>query len=80
LDCHEVARDPFSASPSPITHATIKSELSNAAPKAWLSESPVRPFVNRPGVVGATWLEIPAGKRKLFEQPFHPAFVWLMFG
>jgi hypothetical protein len=34
LDCHEVAKDAVSASPSPMTQATISSGLSNAAPKA----------------------------------------------
>ena len=38
LDCHDVASGPVSASPSPITQATIRSGLSKAAPKAWLSE------------------------------------------
>jgi len=33
LDCHAVASGPVSASPSPTTQATIRSGLSNAAPK-----------------------------------------------
>ena len=33
LACHEVARGPVSASPSPTTQATIKSLLSKTAPK-----------------------------------------------
>src|ERR1700733_3332633 len=40
LDCHAVARGPVSASPSPMTQATIRSGLSNAAPKGWLSDIP----------------------------------------
>jgi hypothetical protein len=38
FDCHAVASGPVSASPSPTTQATIRSGLSNTAPKAWLSE------------------------------------------
>ncbi len=34
LDCHEVAKGPVSASPSPMMQATMRSGLSNAAPKA----------------------------------------------
>ena len=43
LDCHAVAKDAVSASPSPMMQATIRSGLSNAAPKAWLSEYPSSP-------------------------------------
>ncbi len=38
VDCQAVASGPVSASPSPTTQATIRSGLSKAAPKAWLSE------------------------------------------
>ncbi len=38
LECHAVASGPVSASPSPMMQATIRPGLSNAAPKAWLSE------------------------------------------
>ena len=34
---HEPSSGPVSASPSPTTHATSRSGLSNAAPKAWAS-------------------------------------------
>ena len=36
FECQLVARGPVSASPSPTTHATIRSGLSKAAPKEWL--------------------------------------------
>ena len=64
LECQAVAKGPVSASPSPMTQATISSGLSNAAPKAWLSEYPSSPpsWID-PGVVGATWLEIPPETR-----------------
>ena len=43
LDCQAVAKGPVSASPSPTMQATMSSGLSNAAPKAWLSEYPSSP-------------------------------------
>src|SRR5271155_3167379 len=69
LDCHAVASGPVSASPSPMTQATIRSGLSNAAPKAWLSEYPSSPpSWIEPGVVGATWLEIPPGNENFVNS------------
>ena len=38
FECQLVASGPVSASPSPTTHATTRSGLSNAAPNAWLNE------------------------------------------
>ena len=38
VECQAVASGPVSASPSPMTQATIRSGLSNTAPNAWLSE------------------------------------------
>ena len=76
MDCQAVAKGPVSASPSPTIQATMSPGLSNAAPKAWLSEYPSSPpSWIEPGVVGATWLEMPPRKRKLFEDPFHAGFV-----
>ena len=37
-------------------------------------------FVNRPGVVGATWLEIPPGNENCLNSFFSPASSWLTFG
>ena len=37
-------------------------------------------FVNRPGVVGATWLEIPPGNENCVNSFFSPASSWLMSG
>ena len=42
LPCHPVASGPVSASPSPTTHATTRSGLSNAAPCAWRARSRAR--------------------------------------
>ena len=36
--CQLVAKGPVSASPSPMTHATMRLGLSNAAPNAWARE------------------------------------------
>ena len=81
LDCHEVAKGPVSASPSPTMQATIKSRLSNAAPKAWLSEYPSSPpsWID-PGVVGATWLEIPPGNENCLNSFLRPASSWVTSG
>ena len=37
-------------------------------------------FVNRPGVVGATWLEIPPGNENCLNSFFSPASSWVTFG
>jgi hypothetical protein len=81
VDCQEVASGPVSASPSPMTQATIRPGLSNAAPNAWLSEYPSSPpsWID-PGVVGATWLEIPPGKENWVNSFFSPASSWLTSG
>ena len=81
MDCQEVASGPVSASPSPMTQATIRPGLSNAAPNAWLSEYPSSPpsWID-PGVVGATWLEIPPGKENCVNSFFSPASSWLTSG
>src|SRR6202453_2226966 len=81
LDCHAVARGPVSASPSPTTQATIRSGLSNAAQNAWVSEYPSSPpSLIDPGVVGATWLEIPPGNENCLKSFFSPASSWLTSG
>ena len=62
------------ASPSPTMQATINPGLSNAAPKAWLSEYPSSPpSWMEPGVVGATSLEMPPGKENCLNSLFIPA-------
>jgi hypothetical protein len=57
-----------------MMQATMRSGLSKAAPKAWLSEYPSSPpsWID-PGVVGATWLEIPPGKENCVKSRFRPA-------
>ena len=81
VDCQEVASGPVSASPSPMTQATIRPGLSNAAPNAWLSEYPSSPpsWID-PGVVGATWLEIQPGNENCLNRFFSPASSWLTSG
>ena len=63
MECHDAASGPVSASPSPTTHAAIRSGLSKTAPKAWERAYPSSPpsWID-PGVSGATWLGIPPGK------------------
>ena len=69
LHCHEVARGPVSDSPSPTIQAAIRSGLSNTAPNECAREYPSSPpSLMEPGVSGATWLEIPPGKRELLTQ------------
>src|ERR1700733_12385902 len=81
LDCQAVAKGPVSASPSPTMQATMSPGLSNAAPNAWLSEYPSSPpSWMDPGVVGATWLEMPPGKENCLKSRFIPASSWLMSG
>ncbi len=81
VDCHAVANGPVSASPSPTTQATIRPGLSNAAPKAWLSEYPSSPpsWID-PGVVGATWLEMPPGNENCLKSRCSPTSSWLTLG
>ena len=76
MDCQEVASGPVSASPSPMTQATIRPGLSNAAPNAWLSEYPSSPpsWID-PGVVGRDVAGDPAGERELLEQLLQPGLV-----
>lgn len=65
---------PVSASPSPITHATMRSGLSNAAPNAYDSAYPSSPpSWIEPGVSGATWLGIPPGKENWVNSRFIPS-------
>src|SRR5208337_4971347 len=80
LDCQAVANGPVSASPSPTMQATMSPGLSNAAPKAWLSDYPSSPPPwMEPGVDGATWLEMPPGKENCLNSGFVLADVGIDF-
>src|ERR1700733_14299737 len=80
LECHEVASGPVSASPSPITHATVSAGLSKTAPKAWLKEYPSSPpSCIDPGHSAEAWLGIPPGKENWVKRRFNPASSWLIF-
>ena len=64
LHCHEVARGPVSASPSPTTTVAMRSGLSKMAPQACAIEYPSSPpSCMEPGVSGAQWLGTPPGMR-----------------
>ena len=76
MDCQAVAKGPVSASPSPIIQATMSPGLSNAAPKAWLSEYPsLAALVNGTRRRRGDMARNAARKRELLEQPLHPALV-----
>ena len=72
FECQAVASGPVSASPSPMTQATKRSGLSNAAPKACEANNPSSPpSLIEPGTSGAQWLGNSAGKGELLEQSLH---------
>ena len=64
-----------------MTQATTNPGLSKTAPKEWLSEYPSSPpSWMEPGVVGATWLEIPPGHENCVKSFVNPASSWVTFG
>ena len=81
FECQLVASGPVSASPSPITHAAIRSGLSKTAPKAWDRLYPNSPpsFID-PGVSGAAWEAIPPGKENCLNSFFNPSISSLTSG
>src|SRR5579859_2485417 len=81
LECQAVASAPVSASPSPMTQATVSPGLSKTAPKAWLREYPNSPpsWID-PGHSGDTWLGIPPGKENCLNKRCKPSSSRLILG
>lgn len=62
---HDAASGPVSASPSPITQATMRSGLSNAAPAAWIRGiAEFAAFVNAAGRLDTDVAGNPTGRRR----------------
>jgi len=76
LDCHEVAKDAVSASPSPMMQATIRSGLVERGSEGMAERvSQLATFVNRPWRRRSNVAGNPAGKRELPEQFLHSSFI-----
>jgi hypothetical protein len=65
IDCQEVIAAAVSASPSPISPATVRPGSSKAAPWASASAEPSSPpSWTEPGMWGPAWLGTPTGRKK----------------
>ena len=74
MPCHDPESGPVSDSPSPMTQATTRSGLSNAAPNACTSAYPSSPpSWMEPGVGTLTWLGTPPGVENCRNSRCMPA-------